>query len=283
MTITSMMDEQDRNDEAAIFAAVHGCTAADGVPAGFDAQLRALREELCVPPSAQARWNHVAAMRRERAGARKRRVRSFAVVLAASVGVVGLTTGLAAAGRLPGPAQHQVARLAEVVGVDLPGYDHAGDTSPRVTPSPLTSTIPPGSAADPPTALVGPVGPAGPRPVDDVRNVDAPGRSGDAPGQTGNTPGQSGNTPRPSGAGAGDPSTGPGNSASAPGHTDRQSTSPGNSANAPGHTSSAPGHSGEDPGKSASAPGHDSNGPGQSELHPPNGKATGQTGEPVEG
>src|SRR6476646_8214858 len=123
-----MMDnDQLTEDERQIYAAVHGspaCAPTDSL----SLQLQSLRVDLCRAPSAQARWNHLAAMRRARQPAPARRgVRGVAAIAAATVGLVAVTTGLAAADRLPGPAQDQVAKLAEIVGLDLPGNNRPAD------------------------------------------------------------------------------------------------------------------------------------------------------------
>src|SRR5215471_12315162 len=100
MTITSAMDDGAfSDDEALIDAVAHGEAATDTDP--LVAQLRAMRDELCVAPSGEARWNHVAAMRRAARADGTRRVRTLTVIAAATVGVLGVTTGLAAADRLP--------------------------------------------------------------------------------------------------------------------------------------------------------------------------------------
>src|SRR5215203_2396085 len=90
----------------------------------FDGILRALRDELTQPPSSRARWNHIAAMRRAAPDTPARQIhlksRALVAVGGATVGLLALTTALAAAGRLPEVAQDRVARVAETVGLNLP-------------------------------------------------------------------------------------------------------------------------------------------------------------------
>jgi hypothetical protein len=62
---------------------------------------------------------------------RQRRLRRFAVPVAATVGVLGLTCGLAAAGALPARAQREASRVAATVGWNIPG----SNDSPREAPS----------------------------------------------------------------------------------------------------------------------------------------------------
>jgi hypothetical protein len=154
----------------------------------------------------------------------RRRHRAAVLVAAATVGVLGLTGGLAAAGRLPHAAQDRVADVAQVVGIDLPNHDDARDVGPGNGRENLRLPTPNPGAND----ISPPVGPQG------------PGATGTLPGSSGSAPGHS--------------PIGPGSSEDAPGHTqgttgDTATTSPGSSANPPGR-------SGEEPGGSGNAPGH---------------------------
>ncbi len=240
-------------------------------------QLRVLRDELCVAPDPDVKAAHLAAMdlamdlewgpdQAERSPVRelpvrRRRVRTLALPVAATLGVIGLTCGLAAAGGLPGPAQRQAARVAGAVGWQIP--DHFGSSSPTRHPgagggrdlAPTTSTST--SGAD--DAGTGPVTVGRRRQLARVvsggvfrlrwivarelghrarshrrrrSSGRAAGKSGAAPGQTGSTPGQSGTAPGQSGTG------------------------PGKSGDAPGRSGTAPGLSGTTSGKSGDAPGH---------------------------
>jgi hypothetical protein len=151
--------DRDGADEALVRAA----RAGDGDDE-LAAPLHALREELRVPGSEQARWNHLAAMRRaaadptvelpgEAASTRRRGHRAVVLVAAATVGVLAVTGGLAAAGRLPRVAQNRVADFAEIVGVDLPKHDD----SSRDLDRPVTPSTAPGRTGVAPA--VGPTGP----------------------------------------------------------------------------------------------------------------------------
>ncbi len=263
-----MRDEPVSDDEALITA----ITRPGGQPDPFVRKLRAVREELCRPPAASTRWNHMAAMRRAREDARRRGPRSMMTIAVATVGVVGLSTGLAAAaGYLPAPAQAQAARLAKVVGVDIPGRDdhQPSKESDRTKPVPGGATV-------------------------DARRSGAPASADERPGAGGTTPGRS--VPAPGTlhapgqvAKTTDPSTdAPGNSGNAPGHTGETpgqgGTPPGQSESAPGNSGNAPGHTGETPGQRGTAPGQvkqnatdatsvvppgqDAGGPGNSESAP---------------
>jgi hypothetical protein len=239
-------------------------------------ELRALRDDLWVAPTPQVATAHLAAMDRaitelavtgpdtaagsdvvvrHSAPTRRRRMRALAVPVAATVGVLGLTCGLAAAGGLPGPAQRQAARVAGAVGWSIP--DQSGSSSPSRSNPPdpgghrnlatTTSTthavhrqpasVPPGSrGADGSDSASGSSGrtpqttkPTGP-PAATAPGQSSPGKSGAAPG-----PGSTGSTPAD-----------PGKSGDAPGH----------SGSTPGASSSAPGRSGTAPEKSGEAPGH---------------------------
>ncbi|MGZ4735257.1 MAG: hypothetical protein ACXVJW_18825 [Acidimicrobiia bacterium] len=240
-------------------------------PGDLGDQLRELRDELCVAPDEHVRAAHLAAIdaavmdaaahRMPRPEYPSRRTRVFALTAAATIGVLGITGGMAAAGTLPGPAQREVARVADAVGWEIPGHPGASvhvpasDAKPgRKSPSASTTTSVHGegrSGKQTPAATNGAsdtTAPTGP--------VTSPGNSGTAPGQTGTTPGQTGTTPGQSGSGSG----APGNSGNAPGQTN---SSPGKSGAAPGLTgmahgnaANAPGNSGIAPGSSGSAPGH---------------------------
>jgi hypothetical protein len=230
------------------------------------AALRALRDDLCIDPAPDVKSAHLAAM--DLAGSapgecdatalhpkapRRRRLRALALPIAATVGVLGLTCGLAVAGELPGPAQRQASRLARAVGWEVP--ENSGpsndrpDTRPGGTPGPpaSTSTSPaapgesrPGASdgtgleSRTPDAVPGPAGPTGPA-------APSPGNSDAAPGQGGN----------------GSTTVAPGKSGAAPGHAGSGSTTvaPGKSGAAPGQSGSAPGRSGATPGNSGNAPG----------------------------
>jgi hypothetical protein len=270
--------DRDDADEALVRAVREG-----GGDEELAARLQELRDELTVPASAQTRWNHLAAMRRAAAdptvelpldatqelpvdakvvtGTRcGRRNRAAVALVAATVGVLGLTGGLAAAGRLPRAAQDRVADVANVVGIDLPKHDDARDVGPGNGREILRPSAPERGAS----STAPPVGPRGPGATGTL-----PGSSGSAPGHSPAGPGSSelapGHTKDTTGSpGATTPgATGepPGNSGSAPGH-DRggrgSGSSPGRSGDAPGHNKgdgSTPGSSGSAPGKSGSAPG----------------------------
>jgi hypothetical protein len=267
--------DRDDAEEALVRAAREG-----GGDDELAAPLHALREELLVPAPAQARWNHLAAMRRAAsdptaeqtvepavdvaAGAeapRRRSPRAVVLVAAATVGVVGLTGGLAAAGRLPRVAQDRVADVAEIVGVELPRHDDSSTDVDR--PTPPTTT---------------------------------PGVSGTAPAAGARGPGATGTLPGSSGSAPGHSPTGPGSSERAPGHTKDTSgnagtTPPGSSGSAPGQSGGAPGHGGSPPnppnppsvpttapGSSGTAPGRSGGEPGNSGAAP--GQRKKQTGAP---
>src|SRR3954466_3210165 len=104
--------DRDDADEALVRAA-RECGSDDELAT----QLHALRDELTAPAAPQARWHHLAAMRRAAAHPtvelpgeatdglptptevpRRRSHRAMVLVAAATVGVLGLTGGLAAAG-----------------------------------------------------------------------------------------------------------------------------------------------------------------------------------------
>jgi hypothetical protein len=278
-----MMDnDQLTEDERQIYAAVHAspaCAPTDSL----SLQLQSLRMDLCRAPSAQARWNHLAAMRRARQPVAARRgVRGVAAIAAATVGLVAVTTGLAAADRLPGPAQDQVAKLAEIVGLDLPGNNRPADP-PRAPTDTDRPTEGLGSLARNPAVLeqaaaipgAGVTAPASseaaPSRSDSTSDTPpdssatAPGRTGTTPGQTGTTPGQTGTTPGSSGTAPGHTGTGPGGSATAPGTTGAAPgliAAPGPSGIAPesaagaGRSDYAPGHTESTPDSCATAPGH---------------------------
>jgi hypothetical protein len=269
-----MSDEHHELDEALIHDAVHGNSAALERDA-LAQQLRLLRDELCRPPVAKARWNHVAAMRRAREAATRRRgARTTLAIAVATVGFVGATGGLAAAGRL-GPAQEHAARIAEVVGVDLPGNDRPERAEPAVhagaselvtradgalAPAPVTGTTLPGAGGTPPGRSV-----SAPGIIDDTPDGSAPpANGGSAPAPTTGpatppAPPPAAPPEEPPGAngnGPGHDPSGAGNSASAPGQTIRLvqpiATTNGNgNANA---NASPPGPSGSS-GNSGSAPG----------------------------
>ena len=250
-----MPDDHMHDDEAVIRAVTRGASPSVGRDP-LARQLRAVRDELCRPPAATARWNHLAAMRRAVPSAR-RGPRNALAIAVATVGIVGVSTGLAAAGRLPAPAQAQAARLAEIVGVDLPDHDQSpAATNGEPMRVRVTANVPLGtpgraygaSAAATKHPGVGrtPPGRSAPAPGAVAAPDDGPGRgegTEHAPGQTGTAPGLSGSAP--------------GQSGSAPGHT---GTAPGQSGSAPGQSGSAPGQSGTAPGQSGSAPGHDPSG-----------------------
>jgi hypothetical protein len=264
-----MMDDfRATEDEAQLDVLARATDPSDEGLDELGLQLLGMRDELCEAPDAQTRWNHLAAMRRAVPTARPRRTaRGVAAVAAATVSVLALTAGLAAANQLPKSAQDRAARLAEIVGVDLPGNDHQSDPS-HSTPS----TTAPGSttANDGRTPSTGSSGGDGstvapanqgtatsPAPGQSGsapgQSGTAPGHSGSAPGQSGSTPGQSGSTPGQSGTGPDQTGTSPGKSGSAPGQS---GTAPGKSGTAPGHAETAPTDPDTSPGKSGDAPGH---------------------------
>jgi hypothetical protein len=244
-----MMDDfRDTEDEAQLDAVVRASATSDSND-GLDElglQLLAMREALTVAPDAQTQWNHLAAMRRAVPAARPRRAaRGVAAVAAATVSVLALTAGLAAANQLPKPAQDQAARLAEIVGVDLPGNDHQSDGS-HSTPS----TTLPGATTASNGQTTSPGASSGDASSDDPAT---PGASSAAPGQSGTAPGQSGTAPGQSGVEPGHSGTAPGQSGSTPGQS---GTVPDQTGTTPGKSGSAPGQSGTSPGKSGAAPGH---------------------------
>ncbi len=286
--------DRDDADEALVRAAREG-----GGKDELIAPLHALRDELRVPAPAQARWNHLAAMRRAAAdptvespidptaelptavapeAARRRNHRALVLVAAATVGVVGLTGGLAAAGRLPRPAQDRVSDFAEIVGVDLPRHEDSTDIDRPSTPStaPGRTGVAPAAGTRGPGATGTPPGASGSAPG---HSPTGPGRSGSAPGHTKDTTGDTPTTaPGSSGSAPGRTGGSPGNPGNAPGHTEgtTDTTAPGNSGNAPGHnktterSGAAPGNSGNAPGQttqdasgSTGAPGNSGNAPGQ--------------------
>lgn len=243
-----MDDSSPGLDEAQIYAAVDGLTPSGGPADELGTYLRSLRNELCTPPGAQDRWNHLAAMRRASAAAKRGKTRGLAVIAAATVGLVSVTTGLAAADRLPRSAQDQVARIAEIVGVDLPGNDaHPAATS---EPGPGTEhsesavgTQPPGSVR----SLI---------PRSGISSTDAgspPGTTLVAVPQIGSPPSRSGEAPpqtvTPPGAGVAPP----GQSGA---HLGQGRSATGQDGSRPGRSEAAPGHIGEISGMSALAPGH---------------------------
>lgn len=273
--------DRDDADEALVRA------AREGGDDELAAQLHALREALSAPASPQARWNQLAAMRRAAADPtvelpvepttelpveaavgttprRRRRQRAVVLVAAATVGVLGLTGGLAAAGRLPAPAQHRVADVVKVVGIDLPDHDESRDVGPGNGREIVRPTTTPTAGV---STTAPPVGPRGPGATGTLpgssgsapgHSPTGPGNSENAPGHTGANPGSSGDSPGPTGAngnpghgpagpGANEnpgttPSQPPGSSEDAPGHN-KSSIAPGNSGNAPGHNKDTAGSS----------------------------------------
>jgi hypothetical protein len=249
--------DRDDADEAVVRAAREG-----GGDDELAAQLHALRDELTAPASPRSRLEHLAAMRRATADPTvelaadetaeipveetvatatplRHRHRAVVLVAAATVGVLGLTGGLAAAGRLPASAQDRVADIVKVVGIDLPNHDNARDVGPGNGRENLRPTTPTAGAS----GTAPPVGPQG------------PGATGTLPGSSGSAPGHS--------------PTGPGNSENAPGHT---SSDPGSSGNGPGQTGTNgngndgnrnDGNNGQSPGQTGSN-GSSDNAPGQS-------------------
>ena len=137
----------------------------------------------------------VSRRRRHRLDARAR----LRLVLAGGVAVVVLLMITAASGGLPDPAQRNVARFAEQLGVDLPDGDDEGDSgvdkarSADDRPAPPTSTPPTAPPAVRPTtppsvpAAVVPDAVADADAVEDLRDGDddptTPGRAEEAPGQ----------------------------------------------------------------------------------------------------
>lgn len=253
-----MMDDNSPDaDEAQISAAVHGRTPSGAPPDDLGTYLQSIRSELCAPPDAQTRWNHLAAMRRTNPVHQQHRARrGIVAIAAATVGLLTVTTGLAAADRLPRSAQDQVARFAEIVGVDLPGNDRAPAASPS-QPGPGSDhlTPPRGSnaslpGAQPTTATSGPTG-------NTVHRGDSAG-SDVAPPKT-------------------DPPVGPGSPAATPAGPGPVITPPGQSGSTPGQSGSTPGHDGSAPGNSENAPGHSDANPGKSGLAPGHAGTTGNS------
>jgi hypothetical protein len=273
-----MMSDDQLHDDEALIGAVTDASVAGAGRDPLARHLRALRDELCRPPSPSARWNHVAAMRQAARPRRRPGPRGVFTIAVATVGFVGVTTGLAAAGHLPRPAQDRAARIAEVVGLDLPGNEPAGSgpawvrDRARETRRAPSGTRPPSSSTTAARPGAGGMPPG--------RSVSAPGTSDDAapdaasPAMGVDPPPGPPAWPWPGGSGAapGHAVTGPGNSANAPGHS---ANGPGNSANAPGHSANGPGNSANAPGHIDPAatlklvpPGHDPDGPGNSENAP---------------
>jgi hypothetical protein len=251
-----MNDNSLDTDEAQLFAAVHGVTPSGAPPDDLGAYLHSMRSELCQPADAQARWNHLAAMRRAFPKPQTRRkFRGVIAIVAATAGLVTVTTGLAAADRLPQAAQDQVAKLAEVVGVDLPGNDHTpAATSPKPTAGldGATQGTAPASGGERPDSVVTTAKPG----AIETPSGRGSGSASDgtpaatAPGQTGHTPSGTGTTPGGATIPPGQGSSDPGQSGNAPG---QGGSGPGNSENAPGHVGDSPGKSGMAPGQTGSA------------------------------
>jgi hypothetical protein len=281
-----MPNDHSHQDEAVFRAAT---SVAPG-PADLDPvarRLRTMRDELCRPPDPTARWNHVAAMRRA-ARPRRRGPGTVLAIAVATVGIVGTTTGLAAAGHLPGPAQEQAANLAEIVGIDLPGggaassprSSNSGDDAtspPRAVPTVRTSdrtslpvaTQRPGAGGTPPGRSVPAPGTTAPG-----RRLGAPGLP-DPPGHT-DAPAASApeTSPGNRGAAPGPVGTAPGWSSAPPGHDPDGS---GSSELAPGHGATPPGRDGTPPGRSRQASGHVPSRPGRSEQAPGQAKRASET------
>jgi hypothetical protein len=297
--------DRDGADEALVRAARE-----PGSEDELATQLHVLRNDLTAPASPQARWNHLAAMRRAASDPtvelpvdatdalpvatevpRRRSHRAVVLVAAATVGVLGLTGGLAAAGRLPRPAQDRVADFAKVVGVDLPKHDDSssdiqGPAKARTTPGSTgsapavgprgpgaTGTLPGSSGSAPghsPTGRENAPGRTKDRTGDTGTTV-PPGSSGSAPGQTDGTPDDSGNAPGHTKGTTGDTgTTSPGNSGSAPGQnkgTDGPGSTPGQSGSAPGQEKKATMGSTVGPGNSDIAPGHNQDTAGSPSVH----------------
>jgi hypothetical protein len=237
-------------------------------PADLAPHLDRLREQLLRPPGAQARWDHLAAMRRARAETARpvrRPARALVIAAAAGVAVLGATGGLAAAGSLPGPIQDTAARVAGAVGVSLPrASDHGdspGDHGPPASTPPASATEGP---ADPP-GLGRPTDPPG-------LTGEGPGRSSEAPGRTGETPGPGHGTPTPTTPAA------PGGGGEAPG---RSSEAPGQTGTTPGQSGGTPSEGAEPPGRAGTAPGLAGTVPGPAApaapAGPPAGPANGGT------
>jgi hypothetical protein len=254
-----MMSDDQLHDDEALIGAVTDASVAGAGRDPLARHLRAMRDELCRPPSPSARWNHVAAMRQAARPRRRPGPRGALTIAVATVGFVGVTTGLAAAGHLPRAAQDRAARIAEVVGLDLPGNEPDGS----------------GPASVPDRASAGRPAPSGTRPPSFPATAARPGAGGMPPGRSVSAPGTSDDAApdaaSPAPAAGVDPPPGPpawpwpGKSGAAPGHV---GTGPGNSANAPGHSGVAPGHTGPTTTLKLVPPGHDPDGPGSSEDAP---------------
>jgi hypothetical protein len=218
--------------------------------------LRALRDELCVAPNETVRAAHLAAMDRavtelvpEPLRLPRRRVPALALAAAATVGVLGLTGGLAAAGGLPAPVQHQAARVAGAIGWDIP--DHSRPTTPT-TPS-STPTAP--TTARPSTTSL----PSSAQPI-----VPAPQHAPASEPGAASTPALPTPSAEPPAAHApptATNATAPGSSGVAPGHQDPTTVpgAPGHSGAAPGQTKRTTATTAAAPGKSGAAPGHNKN------------------------
>jgi hypothetical protein len=150
---------------------------------------------------------------------RRRRRRRVLVPVGVAGGLILATSGLAAAGVLPGPVQRAVAAAARPFGVEL-----QTDSSPIRSDTPGAG----GRTADAGSPDTGP--PTSTPPVDPSQ--DAPGHGGTNPGQSEQAPGQQ---------------DAPGASGDAPGHGGEN----------PGQSDQAPGQGGANPGQSDQAPGHD--------------------------
>ena len=186
---------------------------------------------------------------------RRRRLRALALPVAATVGVLGLTGGLAVAGELAGPAQRQASRLARAVGWEIPESsgrsNNRPDTRPRGNPAP-----PAPASSSPAVSRANRDRDVRPEPVRN-RGHQTPflvqrGRQV-RPHRRRGTPVrpflvQRGRQVRPHRRGKircrrARGATGP-------------RPSPGKSGAAPGHSGSTPGRSGATPGNSGNAPGH---------------------------
>jgi hypothetical protein len=196
-------------------------------------QLGALRDELCVAPEPTVRLEHLAAMDSAMVAlgcpvaatpsdrVRSRRLHRLALPVAATVSVLGLTCGLAAAGALPGPAQRQISRVADAIGWNIPssggasnegqsggsGIRNIGTIAPAATTAPAaaqpagsgsrgpsTTTLPASAIPPAPAVPHGQVHPKAEVPgsgsgnnTETDRDSLAPGKSGDAPGRTQST------------------------------------------------------------------------------------------------
>jgi hypothetical protein len=84
------------------------------------------------------------------------KIRTAKVAAATAVGVLGLTTGLAAAGALPGAAQDVASSVLSKVGISTPGPDsHAGDHPNTRGASPTQTTSTPPTTNTPPDTTKG--------------------------------------------------------------------------------------------------------------------------------